>query len=269
MARSDNVDNLTVQRIPKSVRHERIISELSASPTLRASELASTLGVSHETIRRDLMELDNRGLINRTYGGAARPYAFEAPVRERIKYKIEERERIAAAVCNLIADNEVVLMGAGATTSHVARRMASLNLRLTVITHDFSVAQILCHNPMIKALFLPGRTHPSEGYVYGNQTVAGINGFQANWAIVGASGIDDEGVYDADDEAGAVYRAMVLRATQSVLVADSTKFQLPSLVCYANWEEFDFFFTDVAPPPPLQKSVRDAGVELVIATPED
>ena len=135
--------------------------------------------------------------------------------------------------------------------------------RNTVITHDFSIVQALCHHPMIKVLFLPGRAHPSEGYVYGNQTVAGINGFQANWAIVGASGIDAEGVYDADDEAGAVYRAMVLRASQSVLVADSTKFQLASLVCYAHWAELDFFFTDTAPPTPLEKAVKAAGVELV------
>ena len=72
MAKTEDVQSLTAHRISKSDRHERIIFELSASPTLRASELASTLGVSHETIRRDLMELDNRGLINRTYGGAAR-----------------------------------------------------------------------------------------------------------------------------------------------------------------------------------------------------
>jgi DeoR/GlpR family transcriptional regulator of sugar metabolism len=267
MAKAEDMQNLTAQRVSKSDRHERIIFELSAAPTLRASELASTLGVSHETIRRDLMELDTRGLINRTYGGAARPFAFEAPLRERSKYMVEERERMAAAVCDLISENEVVLMGAGATTNHVARRMAAMQRRITVITHDFSVVQVLCHNPMIKVLFLPGRAHPSEGYVYGNQTVAGINGFQANWAIVGASGLDAEGVYDADDEAGAVYRAMVLRALQSVLVADSTKFQLASLVRYAHWEEIDYFFTDTVPPPALEKAVKGAGAELVVTSP--
>ncbi|MFB2551894.1 DeoR/GlpR family DNA-binding transcription regulator [Ensifer soli] len=260
---------LGAARLSKTVRQERIISELQASPTLRASELATALGVSHETIRRDLMELDSRGLINRTYGGAARPFAFEAPVRERSKYMVDERERIAAAVCERIAENEVLLMGAGATTNHVARRLAAIRRNITVITHDFSIAQALCHNPTIRTLFLPGRTHPTEGYVYGHQTIAGINGFQANWAIVGATGTDVDGLYDADDEAGAVYRAMVTRAARAILVADSTKFLVPSLVCYAEWQELDHFFTDQAPPPALTKAVRIAGVELIITGNQD
>src|SRR6218665_272589 len=186
------------QRLSKSSRQERIVSGLEASPTLRASELAATLGVSHETIRRDLMELDTKGLINRTYGGAARPFAYEEPVRERSKYMIEERERIAKAVCEHIRENDVILVGAGATTSHVARRLAATHRNITVITHDFLVAQLLCHNPTIRTLFLPGRAHLTEGYVYGHQTLAGINGFQANWAIVGATGLDVDGVFDAD-----------------------------------------------------------------------
>lgn len=258
-----------VQRLSKVSRQERIISELEASPMLRASELATTLGVSHETIRRDLMELDTKGLINRTYGGAARPFAYEEPVRERSKYMIEERERIAKGVCALFRENDVILMAAGATTSHVARRMAATLRNITVITHDFTVAQLLCHNPTIRTLFLPGRAHLTEGYVYGNQTLNGINSFQANWAIAGATGLDNDGIYDADDEAAAIYRAMSVRAAQSILVADSTKFQIASLVRWAVWNEIHYFFTDQSPPPSLEKSIRAAGVELVITARQD
>ncbi len=66
------------------------------------------------------MELNDQGLINRTYGGAARPFAFEAPIHERLRFKINERQRIGGAVCKLFAENEVILLGAGATTNHVA-----------------------------------------------------------------------------------------------------------------------------------------------------
>lgn len=257
--------SLTGGRLSKSRRHERIISGLSAKPTLRASELAIRLGVSHETIRRDLMELDDKGLINRTYGGATRPFGFEPPVRERYKSMTAERERIAEVACGGIRENEVVLLGAGATTLQVARGLAARQSNITVITHDFRVADAVCSNPSIRTLFLPGRLHPTEGYVYGNQTINGIGNYQANWAIVGASGVGEHGVYDTDDEAAAVYRAMVLAAERSMIVADSSKFNQPSLMVYVPWEEVDFFVTERPPPDGLARKLREAAVKLEIA----
>lgn len=252
-------------RLSKAKRHERIVSELNASPAIRASELASVLGVSHETIRRDLMELNDQGLINRTYGGAARPFAFEPPIRERLRFRINERQRIAAAVCNLFTENEVILLGAGATTNHVARCMSARCRNLTVITHDFAVADALCHNPTIRVLFLAGRAHPGERYVYGHQTLVGIESFQANWAVVGASGIDRHGLYDADDEAAAIYRAMTMRGARSVLVADATKFNQPSLMPFASWQDIDVFVTDEVPESGLHQVIVKSGVELIVA----
>lgn len=260
-----DIVSLAEPRLSKAERHERIVSELNASPTIRASELASALGVSHETIRRDLMELNDQGLINRTYGGAARPFAFEAPIHERLRFKINERQRIGGAVCKLFAENEVILLGAGATTNHVARCMAARCRNLTVITHDFGVAEALCHNPTIRTLFLAGRAHPGERYVFGQQTLLGIESFQANWAVVGASGVDRHGIYDADDEAAAIYRAMTMRGARSVLVADATKFNQPSLMPFANWQDIDVFVTDEAPESGLDQAITKSGVKLIVA----
>ena len=72
-----------MSRPSKSDRQARIVAELRATPSLRVNELAELLGVSTETVRRDLAELDERGLINRTYGGAMRPVAFEPALAER------------------------------------------------------------------------------------------------------------------------------------------------------------------------------------------
>ncbi|MGC4025497.1 MAG: DeoR/GlpR family DNA-binding transcription regulator [Mesorhizobium sp.] len=253
-------------RVSKAERQERIVSELQASPAIRASELAASLGVSHETIRRDLMELNEQGLINRTYGGAARPFAFEAPIHERLRFKINERQRIAVEVCKLFRENEVVLIGGGATTNHIARCMAARCRNITVITHDFGVAEALCHNPTIHTLFLAGRIHPGERYVYGQKTLAGIESFQANWAVVGASGIDHHGIYDADDEAAAIYRAMSMRGARAVLVADATKFNQPSLMPFADWGDIDAFVTDEMPDDALEQVIRKAGVKLIVAS---
>ncbi|KAA8606156.1 DeoR family transcriptional regulator, partial [Salipiger aestuarii] len=86
----------TRPRRPRADRQDRILAELRAQPSLRASQLARMLGVSHETIRRDLIDLDRRGLLRRTYGGAERPLRFEAPIAERRTMHVGARERIGA-----------------------------------------------------------------------------------------------------------------------------------------------------------------------------
>src|ERR1700737_3620274 len=112
-------------RFSKLGRHKHIISQLTAAPTLRASELAAALGVSGETIRRDLMELQGHGLINRTYGGASRPFALEPSLPDRKATMIAERKAIASVIADLILPNEVLMLGAGATPFHFARGRAA------------------------------------------------------------------------------------------------------------------------------------------------
>src|ERR1700737_648798 len=210
-------------RFSKVGRHQHIISQLTAAPTLRASELAAVLGVSGETIRRDLMELQEQKLINRTYGGASRPFALEPILTDRKAIMIAEREAIAAAIADLILPNEVLMLAAGATTFHVARRLASRVHDITVITHDFAIAAALAVNATIRVLCCPGRYHATEGYVFGTQTIASINGYEANRAIVGATGISARGINDADDEAGAIYGAMGKRAAKPIIGAEQRK----------------------------------------------
>src|ERR1700712_1485508 len=89
-------------RFSKTARHKHIISQLAAAPTLRASEIAAVLGVSGETIRRDLMELQHQKLINRTYGGASRPFALEPSLVDRKRLMIAEREAIAAVIADMV-----------------------------------------------------------------------------------------------------------------------------------------------------------------------
>jgi DeoR/GlpR family transcriptional regulator of sugar metabolism len=254
-------------RLSKTQRHKHIIAQLTAAPTLRASDLAAVLGVSGETIRRDLMDLHEQKLINRTYGGASRPFALEASLSHRKSVMVAERERIAAAVADLILPKEVLMIAAGATTFHVARHLAARAQDITVITHDFAIAAALGVNSTIRVLCCPGRYHAGDAYVYGGQTIASINSYEANRAIVGATGIGARGVDDADDEAGAVYGAMVKRAAEAIVVADHTKFEQRALAVFAQWTDIDRLVTDQPPSGALAEALRKAGTEIVVAQP--
>jgi len=249
----------------KKTRQERIIAELMATSTLRVSELAAELGVSTETIRRDLYELAERGLINRTYGGAVRPLGAEPSVSERHRMMVPEREAIAAVAVKFIKPNEVVAIGAGATTTHVARRMAAECRDVTVITHSFSVATVLSQNPTITVLMCPGRYDAREGIMVGAETIEFLQSYNANWALLGATGITAEGISDADAAAASVYKAMMMRAGATIAVADHTKFDRHALAIWAHWHDVTHIVTDEPVGSAIARAMERARVDVIVA----
>ncbi|MEM7768799.1 MAG: DeoR/GlpR family DNA-binding transcription regulator, partial [Pseudomonadota bacterium] len=187
-------------------RRRRILAEFEQHPSLRVSQLAQRLGVSAETVRRDLDALTTEGQVERTYGGAMRRRSLEPSVSERHSMRAAERERIARRGRPLLEGAGLVMIGSGATTVHLARRIALEMNGLTVIAHSFGVATVLALNPTITVLMAPGAYHAGEGAIHGAETVGFLDGYQADWAVRGASGMDAGGPSDARLEAGEVYR---------------------------------------------------------------
>ena len=246
-------------RPSKTDRQARIVAELRATPSLRVNELASLLNVSTETVRRDLAELDQRGLINRTYGGAVRPVTFEPALAEREKLNVAERERIAVAAVQLVEANDILMIGGGATTTIFARRLAAERDYLTVITHAFSVAVALSANPTHKVLVLPGQYDGREGLIHGPDTIEALLHYRAGKAFLGASGLTSEGPSDAGVGPGLIYGAMMRRSSETVLLADHSKFDRASLSVYGPWSERVLLVTDREPSAELRTAMTQTG----------
>src|ERR1700746_1876011 len=101
-----------------------MLGELRASPAIRISALAGEFGVSTETIRRDLDELSQQGMLSRTYGGAAaRPFGAEPRLTERYREHFEERESVATHAARIIKPGQVLMIDSGSTNVHFARRL--------------------------------------------------------------------------------------------------------------------------------------------------
>lgn len=250
-------------RLTKSDRQARIVAELRTSPTLRVNELAALLNVSTETVRRDLAELDERGLINRTYGGATRPVSFEPALVEREKMMVAERERIAAAAVSLVEPNDILMIGGGATTTIFARRLAAERDHLTVITHAFSIAMALASNPFHKVLMLPGQYDSREGLIHGPDTIEALQRYRASKAFLGATGLTAEGPSDAGVGPGLIYGAMMKRAAETVVLADHTKFGRPSLSVYGPWSSQVLLVCDQLPEGELRAAMDKAGARAL------
>jgi DeoR/GlpR family transcriptional regulator of sugar metabolism len=229
-------------RRAKSDRQSQILAELNRTPSLRVADLAAHLEVSTETIRRDLDELTEQGLLNRTYGGAVRPLSSEPSLLGR-----------------------VFIIGSGATTVHVARRMSVDLIDITVITHSFGVATVLSLNPTIKVIMLPGDYLASEGATVGVQTVSFLNSFYADFTLLGASGLTVEGPTDALIESGMVYGAMGKRAAKTLVVTDHSKFDRTFPSRYLSWREVDGLVTDAEPEGRLLSSLNFNEVAITVA----
>lgn len=250
----------------KRARHERILAEVRTSAAIRISALARELGVSGETIRRDLVELGDAGLVSRTYGGATvRPFTAEPSVHERDRTHVDERFRIGAVTATHVDDGQVVMIDGGSTTFQVARHLAQRARGLTVLTNSVGIAAVAGANPTFRVMLCPGVFHAQEGSVLGEDTAAWLARFHAHVAIIGASGLTVEGPADAVPGAAAVKRVMVERAAETVLVADHSKFERASLETICAWTAVGRLVSDRVLPEPLALALARAGTVCSIA----
>jgi len=250
----------------KVIRQEHILAALEANPARRVNELSQELGVSSETIRRDLSELDQAGKISRTYGGAVRSsLVLEPALAVRIKTQVKERQRIAKeALAHLGAANSLFISG-GATALHFARLLRTITRPMVVITPAYSVAIALAPNPLIQVIQLPGVVNGEEGLVCGPETIAAIERFRAPVAVLSASGIDASGLSEALPAAAQIYTAMITHAERTLMLADATKFNKRALCALCTWGRHLHLITDAIPPERLLTAIRGAGAAVSVA----
>lgn len=247
----------------KSLRHKEILALLSDQPTLRISEVASFMGVTRETIRRDYMELDEDGLIDRMYGGALLRPNPETDVGQRNDLLFEERKVMAGLAWERLRDAQSIMLGSGSTTQHIARKIGAFGKDMTVIVHSIDALTMLERNPNITIIMAPGVYHAGERAVHGVRTAEFLESYGADWCVVGASGIDTEGASDALPEGADIYRCMVRRASRCMVLADSSKVGRRFAARYGDWPQVSTLISEKALPEDLAAIIRSHGTEIV------
>lgn len=250
-------------RLSKKERHALILSEVRRSASIRISRLALRLGVAGETIRRDLIELGDAGLLNRTYGGATISLVTSEPViAERSQTMIEERARIGRGAAGLVEKGQIVMIDGGSTTYEVARSLSQLKRELTIITNSIGVAAVTGANPTFRVILCPGTYDSREASVVGEDTVEFVRRYNADIAIIGASSLSVDGPSDMISGAAAVKRAMIARALSTALVVTNDKFGRNSLERVCGLDELSDIVTDREPQSALLAAIEGAGAEL-------
>ena len=255
-----------MEKISKRQRQERILARLASTVAVRIATLAEEFDVTTETVRRDLDELAGRGLLARTYGGAAgRALASEPGVKARAQKLVAERHRIARRAAGFVVSGDVVMIDAGSTTTHLAEVLMQNAIELKVITNSLGAARLLGQSDLIEVMFCPGELRWTEEGVYGPETLAFLDRFHADFAFIGAGGFTPEEVTDADASAVWIKRKMIARAERAVLIADHEKLgrALYAHVCAIS--DLDDIVTDAVLPPQVAEALAGAKVGIHVA----
>jgi DeoR family fructose operon transcriptional repressor len=240
------------------------------------TELATRFAITAETVRRDLDTLEASRQLRRVHGGAVsidRLSLSEPSLDERQTQRRGEKSRIADAAVRMIPTSRTgsILLDAGSTTELLADRLAgwtpaNTGDQLLVITNAVPIAGKLSSNDAINLHILGGRVRGLTSAIVGAGTVAQLAALRPDIAFIGANGISAGfGLSTPDSVEAAVKSAIVAAARRVVVLADSSKLDQETLVCFAALAAIDTLITDAEPSAALAEALAAADVDVVIA----
>ncbi len=245
------------------IRHKEIIEAARETGRVLVEDLAARFGVTPQTIRRDLTELCGQGYLARVHGGAMLRSGFaNLGYEARRGMSAPEKDRIGRLCAAAIPDNASLFINIGTTTEAVARALLD-HRDLLVITNNINVANTLAANPRAEIIVAGGMLRRSDGGLIGEAAVGFIEQFKVDYAVIGASAIDEDGaLLDFDYREVQVARAIIENARRTYLVADSSKLARVAPVRIAGMDRIAAFFTDRVASDRLRQVCALHGVEV-------
>ncbi len=234
-------------------------------------ELTVILKMSPASVRRDLVRLEERGLVHRIHGGAMladqatyEPFRFDATFGIREARFTKEKQRIAQAAAELVEENETIGITAGTTTTQVAQCLR-LRSNLHIITNAVNIAMELSSSAGLDTTLTGGRMRWQGAFsLIGPAAIESLNVVMMDRVFVGVCGVDPErGATTIEADEAAVFRAMTRQTKQVVVVADSSKVGMISPVIICPTAAIDILITDDGIPDEAVAAFEKAGVQVL------
>lgn len=247
-------------------RRRRIVERLRQNGSVSVSGVEAEFRISPMTARRDLDELERRGVARRTHGGAVLPglSSHEDSFQQRLEVAIEAKERLAEAVLGLLQPGEAVFVDSSTTGYIAARRIVRENVQCTLLTNAVPIMELVCEldAPQVELVGAAGTLRKLTRSFVGPQAVRGIEAHFADHVIFSVRGLTEDGhLTDPDPLESEVKRAMIHRAQQVVLLVDGSKFGRPALTQIARVDEVGVILAADVDERALQPLVR-AGIDV-------
>ncbi|TCS41049.1 DeoR/GlpR family DNA-binding transcription regulator [Reinekea marinisedimentorum] len=246
-------------------RQEKLLKQVIDQGYCTVEDLAESLDVSTQTIRRDIKKLSDERLIVRHHGGASSPSStVNLDYEIRKVSETDEKNAIAERIADLIPDSSTVFLTIGTTTEIIATHLLKRN-NLQVITNSLRVANVLHGNKTFDVLIPSGKIRANNGGIIGTDAVDFVNNFRFDYLITSAGSIDADGTlleYDLNESA--IARAAMKSARNVFVALDSTKYTPKGSIELCHISEATTLFTDEKPPQDIQEVLNQSEVRLEV-----
>ncbi len=250
-------------------RTERILLELLRLGEVSVDQLADLLDVTPKTIRRDLADMEQRGLLRRTHGGAVpvepmlyEPFRHDVSFQDQAQQYPDEKRRIGLAAAQLVKDGETIAISGGTTATQVARSIR-YRKNITIVTNTVNIPMELSNQKDLTVVVTGGVLRGSWFSLVGINAAQSVSQIYVDWAFIGVDGIDAEhGFTSHYADESVVNRAMVRHARQRVVVAQHDKFGkvARALICAAA--DINLIITDREASDELIAPLLARGIEI-------
>ncbi|RJL07485.1 DeoR/GlpR family DNA-binding transcription regulator [Paracoccus siganidrum] len=249
-----------------SFRQSEILDLARSEGRVVVEALAERFNVTVQTIRRDLSELADAGMLDRVHGGAViRSGMSNIGYEQRRRLNEDAKAAIARACAQAIPNNSSLFLNLGTSTEAVAREL--LNHRnITVVTNNMNVANILVGNESCEIMVAGGLLRRSDGGLVGDLAAQIIEQFKVDYAIIGTSALDEDGdLLDFDLQEVRVSKAIIRQSRRCFLVTDASKLSRSAPARIASLREIDMLFIDQPLPQALASKCAEWDTKVVVA----
>ncbi len=247
------------------LRKKIILNTLNEQGILSTQEIVKQCGVSEITIRRDLIELETKGLLIRTHGGAVTSRAGDQMFTYdlKISQNRQNKEKICQIASRFVSNNDIIFIDCGSTLSFLTKFLTKFD-SLVVITNSLPVVAELIHFSNIKLNLVGGEVAGDRRAIYGPVAGNGIAKYHANKAFIGVDGVSlRNGLSSYDEKEAAITLRMAENSDEVFLLCDSSKIEKNSFVKFAPLSLVNHLITDKNLKKEYLEKYRKANIHIV------
>ncbi|MGM9786326.1 MAG: DeoR/GlpR family DNA-binding transcription regulator [Candidatus Cryptobacteroides sp.] len=248
-------------------RHKFIKEQLQLNGYVRVQDLADQLGVTGATIRKDLRILENQNILLRTHGSASpvKPHVMDISVDVKASQNRDKKLIIAQAAQELIQPDDAIILASGSSVTAFAEVLTPVNT-INVVTPSLGIGMLLNEKSNVRVMMLGGEMYKNSMSVRGSYAESGLVNVSCSKLFIGCDGINLEtGITCSNLEEARLTTVMMKACTQTVVLADSSKFGRRGYGKIGNVEDIDIIITDSGIPDNMRQQIEDLGVQILIA----
>lgn len=250
----------------KESRRDKIFDLIKNSKKISCEELSKYFGVTEETIRKDLQNLSDKGLVIRTFGGAAvKEYGGERPLDQRMIQNYVEKQKIADEASKLIRSGDLIAMDAGSTNMLLAQT-ARHDSNIFVITNSLEITSLLSKVADITVICTGGKLHKKSMSFQGSHAESAIRSYNVQKAFISCAAVDiKRGIMDTNENEARVKLCMIEEADEVYLLADSSKINGVAHVTTCDLSRIAAIITDDGVEDKTIQEYQRVGVRMIVA----